>query len=358
MGTRTANTSEDDARRQARAVAIETFLQEHAGSPHGDLLGQMMVTLCRLAADGVDRGDLKLLNSSLAELRYALKTFAPYRDRPKVTVFGSARTPRDHPQYEQARLFGELMQQAGWMIITGAGPGIMQAGHDGATAEASFGVSISLPFEESVNPVIAKDPKLVNFRYFFTRKLMFVKEAGAIALFPGGFGTQDECFEALTLIQTGKDTPKPIVLVDEPGGVYWQRWCDYIRRELLDTGMIDVTDLHLLLRTDSAEEARAEILNFYRRYHSSRFLGDQFVIRLQSPVRAETVAELNDTFGDLLVGGAYEVHDGPLSGEEELAPQLPRLAFAYNRRGAGRLRQLIDRVNRDPLPGETTSDTE
>ena len=284
----------------------------------------MLVTICRLGADRADRGDLKILNAALRELRYAFKIFAPYKEIPKVTMFGSARTPQDHPQYLQARKFAELIQQHGWMVITGAGDGIMRAGHHGATREASFGVAISLPFEQTTNAIIADDPKLVNFKYFFTRKLIFVKEAWAIVLFPGGFGTHDEGFESLTLVQTVKTTPVPIVLCNEPGGTYWQHWRSYLEDALLANGMIDEADLHLFYVTDRAEDAVNEVVKFYQRYHSSRFVDDHFVMRLNRPLPAGALSEINDTFSDILTKGAFEQFDGPLEGEDQAFARLHR----------------------------------
>jgi uncharacterized protein (TIGR00730 family) len=331
--------------RRMRSEAIQRFLREFAPSENEDLLFRMIVTICRLAADDTDRGDLKILNTSLAELRYSFKTFAPYRDIPKVSIFGSARTPEDHPKYLQARKFAELMEREGWMVITGAGNGIMRAGHHGATRDASFGVAISLPFEQETNVIIEDDPKLVNFKYFFTRKLIFVKEARAIVLFPGGFGTQDEGFEALTLVQTGKSEPTPIVLCEEPGGTYWQHWRAYVRDELLGNGMIDPEDLSLFHLTDCAEDAVAQILRFYRRFHSSRYVGDLMVLRLNSPLPARTVEEINDAYADILDHGRFEQLAGPLEEEDNEYPDKTRLAFCFNRRSAGRLRCLIDLLN-------------
>lgn len=334
--------------RRNRADAIHNLIEQYAAGDHGDLLSQMFVTICRLAADGAGRGELKILNTALRELRYAFKVFRPYAGIRKVSMFGSARTPENHPQYVQAKKFAELIQARGWMIITGAGDGIMRAGNHGATRNASFGVSISLPFEQTANTIIADDPKLVNFRYFFTRKLVFLKEAHAIVLFPGGFGTQDEGFESLTLVQTLKTSPTPIVMCDEPGGTYWQHWQEYIRAELLNAGMIDTHDLNLFFLTDRAEDAVAEILKFYRRYHSSRYVGDQFVIRLERPLSLETLAEINDTFADILTEGTYEQAPGPLDGEDGELPEKARLVFAFNRQDAGRLRCLINRINEAP----------
>ncbi|MHC4695507.1 MAG: LOG family protein [Planctomycetota bacterium] len=333
--------------RQGRSDAIRRLLGTYAPGEDEDLLFQMVVTICRLAVDGTDRGDLKLLNHALKELRYAFKVFAPYTDIRKVSIFGSSRTPEDHPQYLEAKKLAGVIQSNGWMVITGAGDGIMRAGHHGATRESSFGVAISLPFEQATNTIIADDPKLVNFKYFFTRKLVFVKEANAIVLFPGGFGTQDEGFESLTLVQTLKTTPMPIVLCDEPGGTYWQHWRSYVTTELLGNGMIDPADMDLFFLTDRAEDAVDEILTFYRRYHSSRFVGEQQVLRLNHPVSAETLAEINDTFADLLIGGRFEQLDHPLKEENGAYPDKTRLVFAFDRRSAGRLRLLINRINEE-----------
>ncbi len=332
--------------RQGRSEAIRKFLGEYAPSEDEDQLFQMSVTLCRLAADGADRGDLKILNSALKELRYAFKVFAPYAGVRKVTMFGSARTQPDHPEYQQAKKFAELIGEQGWMVITGAGDGIMRAGHHGATREASFGVAISLPFEQRTNDLIADDPKLVHFKYFFTRKLIFVKEANAIVLFPGGFGTLDEGFEAITLVQTLKAAPTPIVMCDRPGGSYWAQWREWVEKELLGSEMVDPEDLHLFRVTDRAEEAVEEVVRFYRRYHSSRYVGDDFAMRLNKPLTAEVLAEINETFTDIVIpGGRFEQYDHPLDGEDDAYPDKARLVFAFNRRSAGRLRLLIDKMN-------------
>ncbi len=338
-------TSQRSERSIARSSAIQKLLNEFAPCDDQDLLEEMIVSVCRLAQDGCGRGELKLLNRALKELRYAFKTFAPYSEVPKVSIFGSARTKEDHPQFIQAVRFAKLMQTAGWMVITGAGGGIMKAGHYGATREASFGVSISLPFEQTANEIIANDEKLVNFKYFFTRKLMFVKEARAIALFPGGFGTQDEGFEAMTLIQTGKSNPMPILLVDEPGGTYWQHWRTYVKSELLHHGMISPEDMHLFHLTDDAEDAVREVLQFYRVYHSSRFVRKDFVIRLNRIVSPELLDRLNTEYADLLREGRFRVEPAALPEENGEYADKPRLVFAFNRNSVGRLRMMIDVLN-------------
>ncbi|MBI4581112.1 MAG: LOG family protein [Planctomycetes bacterium] len=334
------------AYRGDRARAIEQFLDRWAPSEDRELLADMMVNICRLAADKTDRGELKLLNKAFKELRYAFKVFAPYREVRKVSIFGSSRTPPDHPDYLQADKFARLMRQRHWMAITGAGDGIMKAGHDGAGREASFGVAIRLPFEQRTNSVIADDPKLINFKYFFTRKLLFMKEASAIALFPGGYGTQDEGFEALVLIQTGKTALVPIVLVDAPGGTYWQHWRTYVAAELLRTNMISPEDMHLFKLTDDAEVAANEITDFYKRYHSSRYVGEQLVLRMNSPLSAPAMQELNDKYAGILTAGAVEQFPGPIDGEENEYPDKPRLVMTFNRKSIGTLRLLVNDLNR------------
>ena len=343
-----ADTQTSDSRRLARQQAIRQFLQDFAPSSNKDLLEEMLVTVARMAVDGTDRGDLKILNTALKELRYAFKIFAPYAHIPKVTMFGSARTPEAHPQYLEAKKFAELIGKSGWMVITGAGEGIMRAGHHGASREASFGVAITLPFEQVTNNFISGDSKLVNFKYFFTRKLIFVKEAEAIVLFPGGFGTQDECFEALTLVQTAKTAPIPVVMCDEPGGTYWQHWRTYVKAELLGNRMIDPADMQLFHIADRAEDAVAAILNFYRRYHSMRYVWERLVIRLNSPLTAETLSELNEQFKDIITQGGFEQFAQALPEEEGVFPDKARLVFHFDRRNTGRLRVLINRLNEAP----------
>src|SRR5207244_6264990 len=264
------------------------------------LVQQLKETADKLIRDQANRGDIKLLNTALKELRYAFKVFAPYRNRRKVTVFGSARLPPSHPAYHQAVLFSRKITEAGFMVITGAASGIMEAGHVGAGRENSIGVNILLPFEQEANAIIAGDVKLMHLKYFFTRKLLFVKESDAIALFAGGFGTQDEGFEVLTLVQTGKSHLFPIVLVDEPGGDYWKRWLDFIRDVLLARHLISPPDLALFKLTNSVEEAVAEVLGFYRVYHSMRYVKGDLVLRLQRPLSDATLAHLRTEFADIV----------------------------------------------------------
>jgi uncharacterized protein (TIGR00730 family) len=312
------------------------------------LVQQLKETADKLLRDQASRADVKLLNTAVKELRYAFKVFAPYRGRRKVSVFGSARLGPEHPAYQQAVAFSRRIAAAGFMVITGAASGIMEAGHVGAGRENSLGVNILLPFEQDANAVIAGDVKLMHLKYFFTRKLLFVKESDAVALFPGGFGTQDEGFEVLTLIQTGKSHLFPVVLVDEPGGDYWRHWQRFVDDVLLRRGMISPDDLALYKITDSAEEAVAEIQQFYRVYHSMRFVGRDLVFRLQRPLGAALLEKLRDEFADILLGGRFEQTSAlPAEANDPHLVALPRLRFRFDRRSLGRLRMLIDAINRE-----------
>lgn len=328
----------------------------HQPATKEQLIAEMHETIDKLLKDGASRGDIKILHRALKELRYAFKVFAPYRRRRKVTIFGSARCPAGCPPYRQAVEFGRQMAAHGWMVITGASTGIMEAGHVGAGRDASIGVNILLPFEQNANYIIAGDHKLVHLKYFFTRKLLFVKESHAVALFPGGFGTLDEAFEVLTLVQTGKRDLIPLVFVDEPGGDYWREWERYIRRCLLDRGYICPEDVHLFLITDDVSEAVREILQFYRVYHSMRYVGDRLVLRLQQRLPEEVVERFNQEFSDILVSGRIE-QTGPLPQEADdphLA-HLARLVLHFNRRDFGRLRLMINEIN--ALAEETADST-
>jgi uncharacterized protein (TIGR00730 family) len=303
-----------------------------------------------LLVDRADRGDIKILARSLAELRDAFRLLAQYRHRRKVSVFGSARTPADSPIYAHAVAFGRAIADEGYMVITGAGPGIMEAGHEGAGVAQSIGINIVLPFEQAANSVIAGDDKLVNLRYFFTRKVCFVKETHAIVLFPGGFGTLDEGFEALTLVQTGKSAIMPIVMVDLPGGTYWTHFDRYVRHELYEPGYISEEDLSLYHITHSIDEAVHEITNFYRVFHSQRYVRGQLALRLLRKPPASWVERFNDEFRDILTTGRIRL--GSAHADENNEPDLadlPRLIMPFNRRSFGRLRQLIDLINQLPL---------
>ena len=311
-----------------------------------DLIETIKESADKLAGDHTSRGDLKIISRTLRELRYAFKVFSPYRHTRKVTMFGSARTLPEHPAYEQAVAFGRAMAEHNWFVVTGGASGIMEAGHSGAGRDRSMGLNILLPFEQLANPIIRGDRKLVYMKYFFTRKLMFVKESDAFCLMPGGFGTLDEGLEVLTLLQTGKHDMMPVVLLDQPGGDYWLGFDQFVRRQLLDRGMINEEDLSLYRLTDRVDEAVEEILRFYRVYHSMRYVRTSLVFRLQRPLGQEMLDEMNDRFGDILIGGRFTL-GGPLAEEceETQLVDLPRLIFHFNRRDFGRLRQLIDFVN-------------
>jgi len=326
---------------------ISRLIEQAGGSPHAEFLEEMIQSTLRLIRNQTSRGDVKMLNAALRELVYAFRVFAPYRGIRKVTIFGSARLPEGSAEYQQAADFARSISAQGWMVITGAGEGIMKAGQDGAGREQSFGVNIRLPFEQTANEVIQNDAKLITFRYFFTRKLVFVKETDAIALFPGGFGTMDEAFETLTLLQTGKSTLLPLICVDCKGGDYWRSWDAYVRGILLARGLISFEDLALYRVTDSLEEALDELLTFYRNYHSSRYVGNRLVIRLHHAPTAEAVGRLEEEFRDILAEGGLVVGPAlPEEAEESALADLPRLTLSFNRRNFGRLRQFIDALNR------------
>jgi uncharacterized protein (TIGR00730 family) len=312
-----------------------------------DLIGQIKESADKLATDQTTQGDLKILSRTLRELRYAFKVFTPYRSRRKVTIFGSARTRPDDPAYQQAVEFGRRMAGNGWLVVTGAASGIMEAGHLGAGRENSMGLNIMLPFEQASNAIIAGDPKLVHMKYFFTRKLMFVKECDAVCLLPGGFGTLDEGLEVLTLLQTGKREMVPVVMLDAPGGDFWQEFQRFVEKQLLARAMISPEDLRLYKLTDRVDAAVDEILQFFRVYHSMRYVKNRLVFRLTQNLSEELLEAINGKFADILTDGQFELTTA--FKEEHDEPSLialPRLAFHFNRRNLGRLRQLIDCINR------------
>jgi len=331
------------------AAAIEELLQELRPYSNADILRDIFITAVKMAKDGADRGDAKIIRTAMKELRYAFRVFAAYRDYPKVSIFGSARVLEGQPEFEVAREFGAKMAEAGYLVVTGAGPGIMAAGHLGAGQAKSFGLNIRLPFEQLPNPTINGDRKLLNFRYFFTRKLFFVKESEAIVLMPGGFGTLDEGFEVLTLVQTGKSEIKPVVMLDVPGGSYWKDWFAFIEKQMLRRGFISPEDRALFCLTDNVDKAVSEIQTFYRFYHSARFVDHRrkLVLRLKQPPDPRLLGALNEKFHDIVVEGKIELAEPfPEERDEPRLLKLPRLAFAFDQRQYARLRQLIDTVNR------------
>jgi uncharacterized protein (TIGR00730 family) len=328
---------------------IEELIAHKGGGHNEDSVADIIENALKLLTDVKDSGDVRVIQTAVRELRYAFKLFAPYADKRKVTMFGSARTGADKREYQQAVDFGRKIVEAGFMVITGAGPGIMQAGHEGAGPENSFGANIRLPWEQGANPVIAQDKKLVTFKYFFTRKLTFIRHSDAIVLFPGGFGTMDEGYEAITLMQTGKSQLMPLVLVDKPGGTYWKTWDKNIREHLLRDQLISTDDLNLYQITDNTDEAVKIITRFYRNFHSTRFVKDLLVVRLKHAPSATAVEAMNEDFSDIIAEGGSPFRVIPPT-EEEVADkdrlELPRLAFGFNRRDYGRLRELIDVLNR------------
>jgi uncharacterized protein (TIGR00730 family) len=314
-----------------------------------DQVQAILRTAVGLGRDRPARLDLKITNAALAEMRAAFRIFAPYVDTPKVTIFGSARVTEADPLWNQTRDLAAALAACGWMVVTGAGPGIMHAGMEGAGVERSIGVSIRLPFETEANEVIAKDPKLVSMKYFFTRKLMLVKESSAFVCMPGGFGTLDETLELLTLQQTGKAEPTPIVLLDAPGGRYWPGFDRFVREELATRGMVADDDMERVLVTDSVEAARTEILQFWRNYHSLRWVGATLVLRLRAEPTDDEVADLNDRFGGLVASGRI-ARSRPLGPERSSGDEvhLPRLTLVMNQYRIGSLHQLIRAVNALP----------
>jgi uncharacterized protein (TIGR00730 family) len=325
---------------------IEELIKSKGGGHNESEVADIIENALKLLTDVADKGDVRVIQTAVRELRYSFRLFAPYAAKRKVSIFGSARTKPDKIEYQQAADFGKKIVKAGYMVITGAGPGIMQAGHEGATPEHSFGVNIRLPWEQGANPVIAEDKKLITFKYFFTRKLIFIRHSDAIVLFPGGFGTLDEGYEAITLMQTGKSQLMPLVLVDKPGGTYWKTWDIHVREELLRNKLISPDDLSLYQITDSADEAVKIISRFYRNFHSTRFVKDLFIIRMKNAPTESALAAMNEDFADIVIEGKIQsVKPTPEEVEHNEHLELKRIAFNFNRRDYGRLRQLIDVLN-------------
>ena len=325
---------------------IDELIEYKGGGFNQENVADIIENALKLLKDVEDSGDVRVIQTALRELRYAFKLFAPYASSRKVTIFGSARTQPTRMEYQQGVDFGRKIAAAGFMVITGAGGGIMQAGHEGAGLEKSFGANIRLPWEQTANPVIREDKKLITFKYFFTRKLIFIRHSDAIALFPGGFGTMDEGYEALTLMQTGKSQLMPLVLIDRPGGTYWRTWDKHVREHLLRDQLISPDDLNLYQITDDTDHAVKIITRFYRNFHSTRFVKDLFIIRLNHAPSESAIQAMNEDYADIIVGPRIQrIEPTP----EELADDdnvgLPRIAFGFNRRDYGRLRQLVDLLN-------------
>jgi uncharacterized protein (TIGR00730 family) len=325
---------------------VREFVAEWGANKNPELIEEMIVTALKMARDEMGVADLKLINRSLKEMRYAAKVFAPYAHLRKVAVFGSARIPPDAPEFKVAEQFARRMVENNYMVITGGGDGIMAAAQRGAGRDHSFGLNIRLPFEQRANVIIEGDPKLINFNYFFTRKLNFVKETHAFALFPGGFGTMDETFEVLTLMQTGKARVIPVVLLDRPGGTYWETWMRFLTEHLLKLEFISREDFSMFKIVHDVDQAVDEILQFYKVYNSVRWVGEQLVVRLSRPLTSRAVASLNQQFADLVRKG--KIIQGPALSPEKNEPEiwnLPRLVLTPHRRDFGRFRELIDAIN-------------
>jgi uncharacterized protein (TIGR00730 family) len=327
--------------------AIDRILEMAGNIDHPSIVREMILAALKAGQEASERIDLKMMNSTLKEMRFTSKIFNPYHGIRKVAVFGSARIQPSETLYALAQEFGRSLAHAGYMVITGGGPGIMQAVNEGAGPEHSFGVNIRLPFEQQLNPVVDGNPRSVTYKYFFNRKVAFLKESDAVALFPGGFGTLDEAMETLTLVQTGKRAPLPIVLMDTPGGTYWSGWVEFLKNELEAREYISATDFRFFEQTNSVDEALSLIGRFYRRYHSLRYTRDKLVIRLLSPVNDTGLAYLRLHFSDVLLPGGDFIPYGalPVEADEPELAHLPRLILDFNRKDFARLRSVIDAVN-------------
>jgi uncharacterized protein (TIGR00730 family) len=325
---------------------IDEWLRTQNGSGNEDQFANMLRTVVKLAEDDAGRGDLKILSRAMQELRHAFRIFAPYRQVRKVSIFGSTRVQESDPYYPLAKGVAKRLADAGFMVITGAGPGIMQAGHEGAGREKSFGVNIRLPSVQAANPFIRDDPKLMNFHFFFTRKLMFVKEADAVVIFPGGFGTHDELLESITLAQTGKSQLVPIVLMDLPDGTYWSRWREFLRENVMSRGYIVENEMTFFKIFTDADAAVNEITRYYRNYHSYRFVKHDLVIRLNHAPSPQLIDRLNRDFADIVTDGKVRETDRlPDEVEDPDTRHLHRLLVHFNREDFARLRQMIDVIN-------------
>ena len=326
---------------------VEKLMASVGGIVHQDIVREIIIAALKAGQENDGRADLKLMNSSMKEMRFTAKVFNPYKEVRKVTVFGSARIKPEAPLYQMAQDLGRELADSGFMVITGGGPGIMQAVNEGAGPDHSFGVNIRLPFEQKTNPVLAGNPRSITYKYFFNRKVAFLKEAHAVVLFPGGFGTLDEAMESITLLQTGKRYPLPLIMIDGPEGTYWERLFRFLENELSQQGYISHDDFGFIDRVTHPEEAVERIRRFYHRYHSLRYVGDKLVIRMSTPLAQTDVDVLEHQFSDILIPDGEMMLSGPLE-EEKVEPELDdlfRLVVDFNKRDFGRLRQLVDAIN-------------
>lgn len=341
--TKKINFSHSD---DAIETLIDNLFQASGNIHHPAIIREMLLSTLKIGQEIDYLADLKLINRTLREMRYTAKVFGPYRHKKKVTIFGSARTEPGEEMYQKCIRFSQLLVKKGYMIITGGGPGIMQAGNEGAGSENSFAVNIRLPFEQSANPIMYRNPRLITYKYFFNRKVAFVKEADAVAVFPGGFGTLDEAMEVFTLVQTGKTSPKPLILVDNEDG-YWEQFYDFIKESLLVRGFISGEDFSIFTLTKDENEAALVIENFYRVYHSLRFIDHRLVIRLNKELTPQQIKTLEDEFPELLNEGDH-IRACDMFPEEIDEPDLsdlPRLTFIFDHHHYGLLLALIHRIN-------------
>lgn len=312
---------------------------------NAQLLAEMQATIAKIAEDRLDTGDMKLINTTLKELHHAFKVFSAYRQKRKIAIFGSARTRPSSKEYKMAEEFARLIARDNFLVITGSGPGIMEAGNKGAGAASSFGVNIRVPFEQKPNPYISGDSKLVNFKYFFTRKLIFIKESDATVLFPGGFGTMDEGFEVITLFQTGKCRPRPIIMLEPKGGTYWKKWLAFVKKGIVGQGYASNEDLEIFSIMHSVKGAADNIKLFYKNYHSMRYIQDVTVIRLNNQMPEDEINLLNSRFKDILLDTAQKVQPFEWEVENNEYLNLPRISMRFNRHDFGRFKELIDYIN-------------
>ena len=313
---------------------------------HPEIIREMILSSLKVGQEIDYLADLKLINRTLREMRFTAKVFGPYRHKKKVTVFGSARTAPDEVMYQKCVRFSRLLVDKGYMIITGGGPGIMQAGNEGAGSENSFAVNIRLPFEQAPNPVMLRNPRLITYKYFFNRKVAFVKEADAVAVFPGGFGTLDEAMEVFTLVQTGKTSPKPLILIDDADG-YWEQFLDFVKESLLVKGFISGEDFSIFTITKDEHEAAEVIETFYRVYHSMRFIDHRLVIRLNKKLTAAQIATLEEEFPELIKDNDHIICCGmfPEEIDEPDLADLARISLHFDHHHYGLLLAFIHRIN-------------
>ena len=326
--------------------AVLALIKRTGYTKSPELIREIATTAFKLVEDGAIRGDMKILNSAMKELRHSFRLFAPFRAYRKVSIFGSARLPEDTAEYQLAMEFSETLVKAGYLVITGAGPGIMEAGNRGAGDGGSFGLGIRLPIEPEANPYIRRQDRLINYKYFFTRKLIFIKESDAFVLFPGGFGTMDECFELLTLLQTGKCDPRPVVLMDPPGSTFWKDWLGFVTKHQANRGLIDPRDLSLLTHVTEPDQAIEEIRKFYKNYHSSRYVGENLLLRLEKRPTEKQLDLWSSEFSDIIeVGKIRNVELPEEDQEDRLLTQLHGISMRFDLKSTARLRELINAIN-------------